>query len=751
MTKADVEAAIQSALELHQAGDLLKAEAIYRSVLQSDPSNPDALHLLGVIAYQTGDNDRAAELIRQAIAENPAVPDFHNNLGNALRLLGKLDESVLSFRRALKLAPQFVEAHNNLGLAFRDQGRTDDAIRCFRKALKLQPELPELHNSLGLTLLDKSRNQEAAECFRRALELRAGYAEAHNNLGLALKAEGRTDAALLEYQEALRLNPGLAETHNNLGTWYRDQDRKDDALSCYREALRLSPDMVEANLNLGAMLHDHGYLQEARERYSAVLARKPDQITALWGRCIAQLEILYDRAEDVGAGRARYRSLLEEYIGAVRLDTPSGIEAAAKVAGEAQPFYLAYQGEVDRDLQDLYGTFLCTVLAARHPQWSKRPAMPPAVPGEPLRIGIVSGFFRYHSNWKIPIKGWVENLDRRRFSLFAYHTGRRKDGETEIARRSFERFVEDVPRIEELCRQILADRLHVLIYPEIGMDSRTAQLAALRLAPVQCVSWGHPDTSGFPTMDYYLSSDLMEPPDADSHYTEKLVRLPNLSIFYTPPVIQPAGEDRRAFGLRPGATVYFCAQSLSKYLPQHDEVFPSIGLEAGDCQFVFLHYANCRQVGERFLERLKKAFFLRGIRAEDFVVLLPPQDPPHYQALNRIADVFLDSIGWSGCNSTLEAAGYGLPIVALPGKLMRGRHSLAILTMMGVRETIADSIEEYVRIAVRLARDADWRNRMSQTTKENAGRAYSDMESVRGLERFLEDAVAAHACARGRR
>src|SRR5450755_3965716 len=117
---------------------------------------------------------------------------------------------------------------------------------------------------------------------------------------------------------------------------------------------------------------------------------------------------------------------------------------------------------------------------------------------------------------------------------------------------------------------------HVLIYPEIGMDKVSAQLAAQRLAAVQCASWGHPVTSGFPTIDYFISSDLMEPADAADHYCERLVRLPNLSIHYEPSDIAPDGIDRMQLGLRAGAVGFWCGQSLPKYMPQFDEVFARI-------------------------------------------------------------------------------------------------------------------------------------------------------------------------------
>src|SRR5262249_11147123 len=157
------------------------------------------------------------------------------------------------------------------------------------------------------------------------------------------------------------------------------------------------------------------------------------------------------------------------------------------------------------------------------------------------------------------------------FQLFGYHTGTERDRETEIARAHCDRFVQGPLSLDRWRDTIIADSPHVLIYPEISMDGRALQLAAHRLAPVQCNSWGHPITSGMPTIDYYLSSDLMEGPDSQEHYTERLIRLPNLSLYYEPVEAKPVPVDRGQLGLRTNATVFWCAQSLYKYLPQHDQ------------------------------------------------------------------------------------------------------------------------------------------------------------------------------------
>ena len=311
---------------------------------------------------------------------------------------------------------------------------------------------------------------------------------------------------------------------------------------------------------------------------------------ARFGRCFSKIPILYETAEEIAVRREQYQlSLLK-----LKKDLLSGakghMDAAAEAVGFQQPFLLAYQAYNNRELQRIYGDLVCKIQAKKYPQWSKIRPMQSITADGKIRVGIVSGFFYSHSNWKIPIQGWLEQLDRQRFSIYGYYTAKKKDPIFEKARRSFDRFRDNSFSLERLCETITNDRLHVLIFPEIGMNPMTARLAALRLAPIQCASWGHPDTSGLPTIDYYLSSDLMEPPGADSHYTERLIRLPNLSIYYNPQEIQPAPLDRSDLDLPLDAALYFCPQSLFKYLPQYDQVFPRIAKQVDQCRFLFIKH-----------------------------------------------------------------------------------------------------------------------------------------------------------------
>jgi predicted O-linked N-acetylglucosamine transferase (SPINDLY family) len=343
--------------------------------------------------------------------------------------------------------------------------------------------------------------------------------------------------------------------------------------------------------------------------------------------------------------------------------------------------------------------------------------------------------------WKIPTRGWVENLDRSRFEVFGYHLGSRHDDVTTTARERLDHLRIGPLPLERWAERIRGDDLHVLIFPEIGMDGTTLELAALRLAPVQAMALGHPETSGLPTVDYFLSSELMEPADADRHYCERLVRLPNLGVSYLPPMVPPLALSRADIGLRDDATVYWCCQALHKYLPQHDAVFPRIAARVANAQLVFIRSENGATVNGVLEERLARAFADHGLSMQQHCVLLPMLEFARFNAVARLSDVYLDSIGWSGFNSMLESLTYDLPPVVLPGSLMRSRHGAAVMTMIGVTETVAADLDGYVEIAARLGNDRAWRREVAGRIHANKSRLLDDRDSVRGLERFLESVV----------
>ncbi|WP_024507210.1 tetratricopeptide repeat protein [Bradyrhizobium sp. ARR65] len=729
------EQVLVAAIAHHRSGRLVDAERLCRQACDIDPNNARAWHLLGVVSHRLRRDDAPAHLAR-AVTLAPDFAEAHNDRGVVLAASGRLPEAMPCFERALALNPAYAEARGNLARTLRSLGRLDAAVTHFERLVETVPGSAGPHFELAAILEMMGQVRRAEQHCRQAIMLHPGFFEACVHLARMLQIQDRPLEALGYAEQALALRPDSAGAHNNMGNVLRALGRLQPAIEQYEAALRLDPNFVMAHYNCGLTLRSQARIAEAREHFARAFALRPAALEAELALCMAELPALYESSAEIGKRRSAYADRLEHLAADVK---QAGVPARlADEIGSHQPFYLPYQGRNDRELQSIYGALVCKVMAARYgaPPMPKAPA-----PHEPIRIGIVSGFFRQHSNWKVPIKGWLKMLDRDRFQLFGYHTSSDRDAETELAAGLCSRFVQGPLSLDAWRQTVLDDAPHVLLYPEIGMDKVSAQLAAQRLAPVQCCSWGHPVTSGFPSMDYFISSDLMEPADAADHYSERLVRLPNLSIYYEPADIALLEVDRAQLGLRPDAVVYWCCQSLPKYLPQFDAVFARIAREVSGCQFTFIESGAGEAVTQMFRQRLDKAFAALGLSASDHCVFLPRLAPERFAAAIGQCDAVLDSIGWSGCNSILESLAHDLPIVTFEGDLMRGRHSAAILKMMGIRETIARNVDDYVAIAVSLGQDQSRRAALSSQIAGSKHRLYRDRECIAALEVFLEHAV----------
>jgi protein O-GlcNAc transferase len=692
-----------AALQALQQGDVASAERLLRIVRMQAPDNPQVLHLCAMVAYRKGDGRLAAQIWRNLVQRFPACFEFQYNLGIVLDGQGMSAEAEAAYRSALQLSPASADAHYNLGLLLRRQERLPEAVASYRRAIGCRPAHAGAHNNLGEALLELGAVEVARASFVHALELQPDFAKAYNNLGKAASLEKRFAEAARHFEDSLALDPGAALVWNNLGL----------------------------------VLHGLGENERMEQAFERALAIRPDYLTARWNLCMHRLKVIYRDQDDVAESRAAYLRGLAELEHACRLDSPPAVAEAADAVGSAQPFYLAYQGELDREPQARYGALVARIMGARYPGLRRLPKVGPAAPGEKLRIGFVSRWFVRHSVWKIPVRGWVEGLDRSRFRLYGYHTGNERDDQTAEAESMFDCFIQGPQPLETWCERIREDALHVLIFPEVGMDPLTLKLAALRLAPVQCGSWGHPETTGLPTIDYYLSSDPMEPAGAEDHYTEQLVRLPKLSTRYAPLPVTRTSLTREQFGLSKDAVLFWCPQSIYKYLPRYDELFPRIALAVPAAQFLFIRYEGSDHVNEIFQKRLARAFAAFGLASADYCIHLPHLESSRFDALAGLCDVFLDSIGWSGCNTTLEAIARDLPVVTFPSSTMRSRHTAAILEIMGVTGATAHSLEEYIGLAAALGLDPERRRIARAEIAARKHFLYNDTSCIRALEDFL--------------
>ena len=282
----------------HQAGRLTEAERCYQLALDMAPGQPDALHLLGLLAYRVNRFDQAIDLISQALEETPSNPLYWFNLGVVTQRAGRKEEAVRAYERALALNPKYIEALNNLGNTYKDLNRLDEAVASYHKAIALNPGHADTHNNLGVALKELSKLDDAVSAYREALRLKPAHLEALNNLGLALMETGAIDDAIASFKQALAIQPAHAKALYNLGIaliWKGDHAEAIDCLSrtaqakhnhggavtepvVYRSRLKHDLEQVRYLMNLELVgSEQHGYL-DALDQLDRMLARDyPDR------------------------------------------------------------------------------------------------------------------------------------------------------------------------------------------------------------------------------------------------------------------------------------------------------------------------------------------------------------------------------------------------------------------------------------------------------------------------------------------
>jgi predicted O-linked N-acetylglucosamine transferase (SPINDLY family) len=553
----------------------------------------------------------------------------------------------------------------------------------------------------------------------------------------ALHNAGRYADAVGQWELALRRTPGLPILYIMQAASLRALDRGEEAITSLEHALALHPDAYEALDGLRGLLTARGIADRAAECARRAYALRPSDRLAIQQALI--LPAILDSRQHILALRAQLERDIDLLL-ARRLSISDPLSPSGAYTG----FYLAFHGENNRDLQRKIAQLwlnACPQLAWQAPHCAN-----PQHPRGRIRIGIASSLLRAHSIGKTS-RGFIARLPRDRYEVFAVNLP--SSGEDELSQWMRERSDHWIRLDGPLARsrQQLADlKLDVLFWQDVGLTPYSYYLAFARLAPIQCMSFGHPDTSGIPNVDYFVSSDLFEPADAHSHYGEELALLrdlPTLAYYYRPArsadLAGQAAAARATVGRTPGEHLYLCAQSLFKLHPDFDPLLAGILRRDPLGRILLLKGYGC----DAWIDALRARFRHSIPDVAHRIQFFEPLGQERFLQLLAAADVALDTPHFNGMNSSLEAFAVGTPVVTLPGQLQRGRHTQAMYRRMGLSDCIARDEEDYAAIAVRIACSSEYRAALRQSLLERNTALFEDERVIEEFCRFFEAALAA--------
>ena len=465
-----------------------------------------------------------------------------------------------------------------------------------------------------------------------------------------------------------------------------------------------------------------GRLQQAEQCYKQVLAFDANPTTRIL--LAGLVPPVYTSNDEIRQSRARVMQNLRNLK-----DEGMSLDVTTQFA--VPEFFAAYQGLDDLELQKLRASLY------RAPGDMVLPA---GRPKGKIRVGFISGHFREHAIGRLNI-GLVSQLDPESFHVTVIVTNPPKGELAERFREQADAYI-DIPNDGHYARRTIAgQKLDVLFYTDLGTEPVTYTLAFTRMAPVQCVTWGHPVTSGIPTIDYFVSSDALEPANSEDQYSEKLVRLKHLPVYYERPKLPEPGrrKDLAALGLSDGATRYGCLQPLYKFHPDFDALLA--GVLRGDPQGVLVLLKGEHADWE---QRLAQRWATTMPDVAGRVRWVERQDRDGYLTLTSLIDVLLDPVHFGGGDTSLEALGLGVPIVTMPSNFLRGRLTYAMYRQMGLNDCVASTPDQYINAALRLGTDKSYRDEVSRRIRAAGDAIFENPAGVRDLENFLMEAVSEH-------
>ena len=643
----------------------------------------------------------------------------------ALQRGNRFNEAESLYRQVLEIEPGHPSALHFLGMIALLQKNLPEALRLIESSLAKCSTKPVFFNNYGVALKEAGRFEEAKDAFEKALAMRPNYPDALSNLGfvslILRQPENQSEHYL---KSALLIQPGHRDALQHLSELRLRQERHCEAFHLLKQHHAQVAENAELEHRMGCLCGDAGDWKGA-ERYFQKAASLPGGKTAWKWKHLWYCPIFFENENDID----QYWQSLNEDLDTAIAEKPLYDWRSLPYDGFTHSFQLPHHNRCYREVLEKFTKLFAPSFPFERPTYK---------PGKKIRVGFLvtpgheGGFIRLTS-------GLIDRLDPEKFEVVLIYNEATQERFKGKFRRPDLREVRFTWNFEESVRTIRHAKCDIIYYWKVGADVWNFFLPMCRLAPVQVTSWGTHGTSGVEHVDYYVSWDKAEIPDAQKHYTEKLVLL-NTSPLYEPFLHDlPSKATRKELNLPETGAIYFCPHRLPKYHPIFDDYLRQI-LEHDPTGHIVLFLGRPSLLTQKFMKRMRSAI---GEASFKRIIILPLQNVRQYYRYLSVATVLLNSPIYSGEITAVDGFLYGIPCVSQTGELLIQRYSTAFYETFGLAELAPPGKEKYVEQAVKLGTNPDYHEAVCQKITERKKRLFENQQTIREWESFLSKAVVA--------
>ncbi len=667
-------------------------------------------------------------------------PDYNvrawANIGACLYHLDHYAAAIKYLNKALALDPDFVPAQLNLANSLFALGRFQEASALYGRVIEVDATNDSAFQGQFDSLLMQG---ETRACELLLDDWRSKLPESSKAplaKGLLLRKQGKNPEAIKALQDLLVSDPENARIHALISEILVDIKRLDDALFFIKKAIELDPEDISYHCTKANIHYFLSQVADCIEAYGKALALCPSSATLLLNSHLI-FPIIPTSTDEINICRDRFNE------GLSLVENDPQLELIPQHPIALHTFPLAYHNHNDRPLLERYMKIMERLAAPLLRQLAgtkQTPSVPSAKRDDNrIRIGFLSRYFYGHSN-TIAFQGLIRHLDREKFAVVIIHvSGSLNDHVQEDLNACCDEVIYLSNKFNEVYLTLHSLNLDLLFFTDMGMTPYDFLIPMFRSCAIQITGWGIPHTSGNRAVDYYISSEGLEPADADDHYTESLIRLPGSlpCCFLTEGEEVPPPFPRDYFFLPSHCQLIGCLQSLHKIHPDFDLVMEEIARKNPDVIFVFVEDAISHST-ELFIQRLSE--HAPAVREQS--LFLRVMGRGEYQALCRCMDLLLDPIYYGSGITFFEAALVGTPIITLEGPFLRSRTVSGGYREMGIQDApIAETPSQYVDLTTALLRDRNRRSRLRSDILRQNHRLFNRMDYVRNFENFCLQAV----------